>query len=502
MRTTIIICLACYSAALALHAQTNFNIVNHQQNMLPTGGGRSVFELPDGYMMFSHQLLDNEVNSAVHLTKFDLEGNYLFEVPYTGNNQNTTTGWLDPVIADMNGGFTSAVSHFSSSTFDKTFIYRFAEDGDTLWTKLFRMDTLAFGNHGTRQLIQLPDGGYLHCGWCNVPGFGGCITRLDAEGNYLWERIYPNAQYILSMSRTNDGGFILGTLNSNYLDRGTVFKTDELGLLQWQKNFGGHAITDGVGSMQLPDGAYLVPGAWREDAPGSSTDEDQYAALFKYDAGGTFVWRKDHFYGRLAALTAIKASGDGSYWMVGSEHGLPLGKTHVMKIDTEGDTLFAREYYYYSTEGATSMVLGITPTSDGGLVMTGSARQGQADPEPMLESNWLIKLDENGCLVPGCQVVGVREYALDLHQYFSVWPNPTQCNAEINFSFEPPMGHGSHGDLRAVLLDPTGREVITKTYSADGSRFILAPGTLARGVYHLHLADDRSWLAGGKVVVE
>lgn len=149
-----------------------------------------------------------------------------------------------------------------------------------------------------------------------------------------------------------------------------------------------------------------------------------------------------------------------------------------------------------------SSVYGANPTSDGGLVMTGLAKQGEFDPQPFLASMWLLKVDEHGCVVPGCQTVGVSEYAADLNKYFSLWPNPVQAGNPINFSFEPPEDYIPDGDLRAVLLDALGREVITQTFASAQKQFDVKKTELPSGIYHLHLTDQRSWLAGAKVVVE
>ncbi len=134
--------------------------------------------------------------------------------------------------------------------------------------------------------------------------------------------------------------------------------------------------------------------------------------------------------------------------------------------------------------------------------MTGLAKQGKFDAQPFLASMWLLKVDEHGCVVPGCHTVGVSEYAADLNKYFTLWPNPVQAGSAINFSFEPPDGFKPNGDLRAVVLDALGREVLSRSFPSSRSQFTFGTVELPAGIYHLHLTDQRSWLAGAKLVVQ
>ncbi|HRD54474.1 MAG TPA: hypothetical protein PKY96_17680, partial [Flavobacteriales bacterium] len=112
-----------------------------------------------------------------------------------------------------------------------------------------------------------------------------------------------------------------------------------------------------------------------------------------------------------------------------------------------------RRYWYYGSDDAESFAYSVRSTSDGGLVMCGMTRQGVDDPLPYLTSNWLIKLDSYGCLVPGCQNVGIEEVALGLSEYLRISPNPVAQGQDLRIVFEPPAGFTPNGTLRLVVLD-------------------------------------------------
>ncbi len=120
--------ISCQAGAFA----QNFNVVHHNQNMLG-GSGRSVFEQPDGYMMFSVQWSWDSTTSALFAAKFDLEGNFLFEKQYQ-TNRNMGPGIMDPIALVEQGGYMAAVTLFGGSAPNQTYLYRFDLQGDTLWT--------------------------------------------------------------------------------------------------------------------------------------------------------------------------------------------------------------------------------------------------------------------------------------------------------------------------------------------------------------------------------
>jgi hypothetical protein len=100
--------------------------------------------------------------------------------------------------------------------------------------------------------------------------------------------------------------------------------------------------------------------------------------------------------------------------------------------------------------------------------------------------------------------VGVEEYVADLHPRLRIWPNPAAAGGQLQAELPLPEGFNLHGAVRALLLDATGRQVAAWPMEHQGQTLRLQQPLprLAPGLYYLHLADDRQWLAGGKVVVE
>ncbi|HRD53842.1 MAG TPA: hypothetical protein PKY96_14465 [Flavobacteriales bacterium] len=216
-------------ALVAAKAQVAFNVVQEHPSVLSYNGACAVFEEDDGYLVFSVGWALDSTAGATQITKFNLLGNYLWQKEHRRGNRSVYPGIMDPVATIDGGRYVAAMDEYGGSAPIVTYLYWWDSEGDTIRTRFLKSDSAAVNsNHGTRQLLALADGGFLHCGWCanNLPGQGGCITRLDSAGTILWERVYPQAQYILNARELPDGGFVLGGLRNGNQDRAVIIRTE------------------------------------------------------------------------------------------------------------------------------------------------------------------------------------------------------------------------------------------------------------------------------------
>ncbi|HRD53841.1 MAG TPA: hypothetical protein PKY96_14460 [Flavobacteriales bacterium] len=487
----------------ALAGQNTFNVVQHHPNTLSYNGAMSVHELADGYLVFSQGWALASPKGAIQVAKYDLGGELLWQTEHT-RDRTISPGLIDPIARESAGVFVAAVDEYGSSQPINIWLYWFNAEGDTIRTRFLKSDSNAtLGNHGTRQLLALADGGFLHCGWCHgAEPSNGCITRLDSAGAILWERVYPQARYIQNARELPDGGFVLGASRNTMPNNAIVIRTDALGNAQWVRYHGLHAITLGWPALAADDGSIMMPGCWKEDDDVNTYD--RWSSLYQYSASGALITRKDYFYSYNAEANFVLDKQDGGYWLIGRMFLYfidPDLVTTLWQIDENLDSLWMRRYFYFAPDDAENVISCVRATSDGGLVMCGATRQGITDPMPYLNSNWLIKLDSYGCLVPGCQNVGIEEVALGLSQYLSISPNPVAAGQPLRISFEPPAGFTPNGTLRLVVLDAQGKQMNAEQFTAHTSSFTLHT-SLSVGLYYLHLTDGSRWLAGSKVVVE
>jgi hypothetical protein len=154
-------------------------------------------------------------------------------------------------------------------------------------------------------------------------------------------------------------------------------------------------------------------------------------------------------------------------------------------------------------------------TSDGGFVAAGYIEQRGNNPNPTLDSPWVVKVDEYGCIEPGCHLVNVEEIVIGLENTMSAFPNP--ASDVVTIQFTNPEG-SSLDDLlqngEIILFDIQGREVYrTNTRSASfgltptplqgrGAHSItLDISHLPTGLYSAQWVSGKQWLDSTKILV-
>jgi len=324
---------------------------------------------------------------------------------------------------------------------------------------------------------------------------------MTPTGDTLWTARYspdPDIEYrALGVEEYPDNGaIIIGYQHPGFVeDQFMLMRTDVLGGTIWTRYFGDDTSADFAAVRLDSNGNIITWTPYHEDG-----FPNWYWAQFmltKWNANGDIVWQKKSHLNDNYGIGDFEVLPDNSIIGVGwHEHGAEL-----MRFSAEGDSLWTRIYLAFATSQA-HRLFDVQPTSDGGFIAAGSCDQYFGDPTPFLETEWVLKTDSFGCVVPGCQNVGVQEYALDLNELLRIAPNPVQdvLGAELPL----PPGAVLQGAVRAVLLNAQGQQVQVWPVRRSGGLLSVREdvSTLPRGMYYLHLADEKRWLAGGKVVVE
>jgi len=117
-------------------AQTTFNVVREHPSVLSYNGALSVNEVDDGYLMFSYGWsLDSSVG-AVFISKFDLEGEFLWEKEHK-RLRNADPGIIDPIARLDNGTYAGALTENGGTAPNITHLYWWDSDGDTIRTRFY-----------------------------------------------------------------------------------------------------------------------------------------------------------------------------------------------------------------------------------------------------------------------------------------------------------------------------------------------------------------------------
>lgn len=307
-------------------------------------------------------------------------------------------------------------------------IIKLNDHGNKEWEKTFGGSKNDIAYH----IEQVNDGGYIIVGASysddgHVGDHHGStnntdvwVVKIDESGNMQWEKNYGGNSSDLGycIKQTTDGGYIVaGYTSSNSGDvsgnngAGTgdfwVFKITNLGVLEWQKCYGGSEYERAFSIAVTNDGGFIVTGqsyTW----DGSGDVSNHYGGadywVVKADSIRNIEWERS--YGGLASdipYTILQTS-DGGYIVAGKSlsydgdisHNLGSGDYWVLKLDANGIIQWERNYGGTGNEGGDFILsIRIIEKPGQGYLLVGSTDSVQYKMD-INEDIWVFRLDYSG----------------------------------------------------------------------------------------------------------
>src|SRR5213080_785841 len=287
-----------------------------------------------------------------------------------------------------------------------------AKDLRRSWTrrcKLGRSDN-RWRIHSSRFIHELHRWSAIALGLQAGPDREHCL----AEDLWRWKRCVQicHAYFI---AQTSDGGFVVAG-RAHHVPPETVsswdpliFKIDSLGNLVWQKIFSVYFDGEVYSAQQTLDGGFIVAG-------GSNTWGNQPSTciptliyckfhdwVFKLNSTGGMVWQKTYGgTGTSEYANSVDQTSDGGFVIVGPTNS--PGGAWIYKLDPAGNILWQKG-------GPSSAIASVQKTSDGGVVAAGSPYASIAyGSQPSPGGVSVAKLDANGDISPGCNLVGSANF--------------------------------------------------------------------------------------------
>jgi len=287
-------------------------------------------------------------------------------------------------LSDKNGN----KEMVSSGNFDY-WLWKMDEHGSPEWQKSYGGSGMDF-----LQSVQLTtDGGFILAGVSESPKSAGkkddskghddfWIVKLDAKGTEQWQRtIGGNGQEQLAcIRRTKDGGYIVGgssasgktgdktQANFGNLDYWVV-KLSSDGTIEWQQTYGGKYLDQLKTIEQTPDGGYIIGGYSNSPASGNKFNDNIGAGdywILKTDKQGGIEWQRTLGGDGDDNLTALIQCKTGGYLLGGSSNSNPSNDKSkangkgtdfwVVRLDTDGQTIWQETYNYGKTDLLTSII--------------------------------------------------------------------------------------------------------------------------------------------------
>ncbi|MFH1891575.1 MAG: dockerin type I repeat-containing protein [Candidatus Zixiibacteriota bacterium] len=216
-------------------------------------------------------------------------------------------------------------------------------------------------------MIPTDDEGYIVAGASNFDVF---VVKTNSHGDSIWTRKYggSNSEGSHCIREAVDGGYIIAATTDSYGAGETdcyLIRIDEAGDTLWTRTYGGAERDRAFSVCTTSDGGFLFAGDTYSYGAGN---RDVY--LIRTDSMGDTLWTRT--YGGSGGELAwdLQKTADNCYIVYGVTGSYGAGEYDLwlLKIDSNGDTIWTATYGGYGTEYPGS----IEKTSDGGYILVGT----------------------------------------------------------------------------------------------------------------------------------
>ncbi len=237
-----------------------------------------------------------------------------------------------------------------------------------------------YSNDAVQDIVQTEDGGYVFAAPRNYYSSNHIppsilLFRTDSLGVLQWQKRFNESKAVgisvAGLAKTSDGGFVFAGGNTEGCTE--LIKTDTSGNMQWNRTY--RYAGYGSSMVQTNDGGFAIAGT----ELGSPNPSKLW--LVKTDSEGNLQWNK-MFEEKFGSVSQLIQTFDGNYVVVGYTYEDTMivctneSDLVMLKIDKSGDLLWRRTF----NQGATAWgIKSIVETSDEGYVLTNEERITKTD---------------------------------------------------------------------------------------------------------------------------
>jgi hypothetical protein len=452
--------------------------------------------------------------------KIDTLGNALLHTIHVVENR--LDFWRPCLRTDADGNLVVAGDVFDTTQVSALMI-KYNSNGDTIWTRRYRDQLDLQGFLRTDNLVLAPDSSYILVGQTgNGHNNSFQILNIEQDGNIRWNKTIGhghnyNGDHSLVML---EDGFVIGYFHTNtnqtpinYNVFCNIKKINYNSSLLWEwQNDTSIQLLGANDLIQTKDKGWVIGTAIGKEilrTGGTSSILSRESYVFKLDSARNWLWgtplRAYSYTGKSKIMKVIEQP-DSSLMTFGitidsfSLNGSTIAQYNCMvaKLSPNGDSLWSHQYYYIQQAWAEHEIFDVEQTHDGGYLIAGQALFTGQGP---YQQGWLLKLDQHGCLVPGCHLPDTTNSILPLHAQpqaeLKLYPNPAvdylnvlyrnkQVGEKLTFRILDVQGR--------VIQSHTTRDISDKTY-------IFPVWELLGGWYVLEVRQD-GVLVGSELFVK
>jgi hypothetical protein len=444
------------------------------------------------------------------LHRVDMQGNTLGISTYVDTNKLFyLSGELLMTHNNKFIGVYEVGDYADQDDFNKIFMICYSESGDTLFTRSYTSPYHYL--FWVNDIVETPDHGYLILGKVKYQPTGDLqvyLLKTDSLGIKEWDQVYgdteidefvsqllpiENAQYLILLTRTN-----YHLTWENFVSRIAILKLDgQYEISEFWESDNSNLLLSG--HLLVSDNHYLITGGLGKEIPinANTATMKTKGYVFSLDNNMNQEWSiifQDSTFDHYTYLRKSIPLSDGSgHLACGTVHEItyepgPQSNINgwVVKFTESGDSLWSRYFHYWDTPYDEHYFYDMEEMPDGSVLLCGQAISGDSGPQQQV--GWLVKLDEFGCLVPGCQLVAAHQPEVP-EVSLLLYPNPASDILNI-YTWSP------YTPKNAVLriVSSSGQVVRESPVTRSDVTSMIPVRDLAAGVYFVQ------YVAGGVVV--
>ncbi|MDN5309164.1 MAG: hypothetical protein PWP14_558 [Methanolobus sp.] len=293
----------------------------------------------------------------------------LIKTDYNGNEMwnktldNASWDYAESVQQTSDGGYILAGTTLSDQGFD-AWLIKTNEMGVEQWNNTFG----GTGSDQASSVQQTSDGGYILAGYTGVVDTGvkdAWLIKTNETGVEEWNNTFGdiNDDRALSVQQTSDGGYILAGSKSTLAEDSDAWliKTDKNGTLEWDMTFAGttsNSEEEARSVQQTSDGGYILAGY---TGPNGLPD----AWLIKTNETGVEEWNKTFGGTGYDGAYSVQQTSDGGYILAGTT---TIDNVELSGWLIKTDSAGIEEWNIKLNDGGATSV---RQTLDGGYILAG-----------------------------------------------------------------------------------------------------------------------------------
>jgi co-chaperonin GroES (HSP10) len=326
------------------------------------------------------------------------------------------------------------------------------------------------------------------------------LVKFDSIGNFKWAKHWGSGynHSLNHVSLAKDDNLILGgkfeewdIQASAFLTRSTIIKTDTAGNIIWHHEYRKQNNLYGTYIISYPDSSTIAI-CTNDTSIYTGSRFSKYMNYFiKFDKYGNELLQKiqlDPLWYHPASPPILLTNGD--FIICSSTEDTSLNANQIgaiSKFDKNCNQLWFRPIYHNLTDFG--FFYSGAVASDGSIYAAGSANNFDSPPK---QEMWLVHVDSFGCVVGGCESVGINEIP-NSNEQLIIYPNPTHSFFTINFS-------NDWNNAAIKVFNLTGQMIFEKQ-NQNGKQFSIDLSHQSAGIYFVEV-QTATGIYRSKVVKE